>query len=99
MTTASTTDASATPLGSNLGGDQNRSDNPLSGIVWSDPERMSGVPCFAGTRVPVQALFDYLEGGDGLEIFLDDFEGVTREQAIAVIECAREQLFEGLIRS
>jgi uncharacterized protein (DUF433 family) len=99
MTTSSATDMSAAPMRNALAGEQNRSGNPLSGIVWSDPQRMSGVPCFAGTRVPVQALFEYLEGGDGLETFLDDFEGVTREQAIAVLEYCREKLFEGLIRS
>jgi uncharacterized protein (DUF433 family) len=64
----------------------------LAGLVWTDPERMSGVPCFKGTRVPVQNLFDYLEGGESIESFLDDFEGVTREQAMALIEVAAERV-------
>jgi uncharacterized protein (DUF433 family) len=51
-----------------------------------DPEVMSGTPVFAGTRVPVQTLFDYIEAGDDLAEFLDDFPSVTREAAIAVLE-------------
>lgn len=71
----------------------------LEQLVWADPERMSGVPCFYGTRVPVKNLFDYLEGGQSLETFLDDFEGVTREQADAVLRLAMESLLESLKRS
>jgi uncharacterized protein (DUF433 family) len=71
--------------------------HPLFGIVWVNRERMSGAPCFAGTRVPVQGLFDYLEGGDTLETFLDDFPGVTREQAVAVLELSKAQLLGGLV--
>lgn len=59
-------------------------------VVHSDPEIMSGEPVFVGTRVPVKNLFDYLEGGDSLEDFLDAFPSVTREQAIAALEIARE---------
>ena len=62
-------------------------------VVHSDPEIMSGAPVFAGTRVPVQSLFDYLEGGDTLDEFLRQFPSVTREQAIAALELARETLF------
>jgi uncharacterized protein (DUF433 family) len=68
----------------------------LEQLVWVDPERMSGIPCFYGTRVPVKNLFDYLEGGQSLETFLDDFEGVTREQADAVLRLAMESLLESL---
>lgn len=57
--------------------------------VWSDPERLGGRVCFAGTRVPVDALFDNLKSGLSLDEFLDEFEGVTREQAVAVLEFAR----------
>jgi len=64
----------------------------LDSIVWCDPERMSGTPCFTGTRVPVQTLFDYLEAGDTLEAFLDDFPGVTREQVIGAIRLCEERL-------
>lgn len=71
----------------------------LEEVVWADPERMSGAPCFYGTRVPVQDLFDYLEGGQSLETFLEDFEGVSREQADAVLRLAMDSLLERLKRS
>lgn len=58
----------------------------LNEIVLVDPELMSGTPCFTGTRVPVRTLLDYLEGGDSLTAFLDDFPTVKREQAVAFIE-------------
>lgn len=58
--------------------------------IHSDPEILSGTPVFVGSRVPVQALFDYLEGKHSLDEFLDDFPTVTREQAVAVLEQARE---------
>jgi len=58
----------------------------LKGIVHSDPEIMGGTPVFVGTRVPLQSLIDYLEGGESIEDFLDGFPSVKREQAIAVIE-------------
>ena len=60
--------------------------------VWSDPERLGGRLCFSGTRVPVDALFDNLEAGLSLNEFLEEFEGVTREQAIAVLEFARRSM-------
>ena len=55
-------------------------------VVHSDPEIMSGTPVFMGTRVPFQALLDYLEAGHPLAEFLDDFPSVTREQAVAALE-------------
>ena len=58
-------------------------------LITSDPKRLGGTPCFTGTRVPVQNLFDYIEGGEPLEEFLDDFPDVTHEHAIAVIELAK----------
>ena len=61
-------------------------------LVNRDPEIMSGALCFAGTRVPVKNLFDYLEGGSSLEEFLDDFPSISREKAVAVLEAARESL-------
>ena len=64
----------------------------IDGLIWADPERMSGTPCFYGTRVPIKHLFDYLEGGESLESFLVDFEGVAREQAVGVLELARREL-------
>jgi len=71
----------------------------LEEVVWTDPERMSGTPCFYGTRVPVKNLFDYLEGGQSLETFLEDFEGVSQEQADAVLRLAMDSLLERLKRS
>lgn len=70
----------------------------MFGTVWINPERMGGEPCFYGTRVPVQHLFDYLEGGEPLAEFLEGFPGVTREQAVAVLEMARRGLLAGLPR-
>jgi uncharacterized protein (DUF433 family) len=61
-------------------------------LINRDPEIMSGALCFAGTRVPVKNLFDYLEGSSTLEAFLEDFPSVTRVTAISVLEAARERL-------
>jgi uncharacterized protein (DUF433 family) len=61
-------------------------------LIVVDPDIQSGTPVFAGTRVPVQNLFDYLEEGDPLEVFLKQFPSVTREQAVAVLERARQTL-------
>jgi uncharacterized protein (DUF433 family) len=61
-------------------------------VVHSDPEIMSGAPVFVGTRVPVQALFDYIEAGDSLDEFLVDFPSVSKAKALAALEFAREAL-------
>jgi uncharacterized protein (DUF433 family) len=61
-------------------------------IVVRNPKILGGTPVFRGTRVPVQTLFDYLEGGDTLEEFLEGFPTVSREMAIAALEQARELL-------
>ena len=61
-------------------------------VIVRDREIMSGMPVFAGTRVPIKNLFDYLAGGDSLDEFLDNFPSVSREQAVALIHLAREQL-------
>jgi uncharacterized protein (DUF433 family) len=61
-------------------------------IVHSDPEILGGAPVFVGTRVPVQALLDFLEGGDTIEEFLDNYPGVSREQAVAFLEEASRAL-------
>lgn len=58
-------------------------------VVHSDPGILGGMPVFVGTRVPVKTLYDYLEGGDSLNEFLDDFPAVTRDQAIAALELGR----------
>lgn len=65
---------------------------PSAPVIQSSPEILGGTPVFAGTRVPVQNLFDYLEAGDSLDMFLDDFPSVSREQAVAVLEAACEGL-------
>lgn len=64
----------------------------LAGVVHSDPEIMGGTPVFVGTRVPLRNLIDYLEGDYSLDEFLDDFPGVSREQAVAALEAAHEAL-------
>jgi len=61
-------------------------------VVEVDPEKMSGVPVFTGTRVPIGHLFEYLEGGETLDEFLDQFPSVTREQALGALELSRESL-------
>lgn len=64
--------------------------------VWStDPEILSGTPVFAGTRVPVRSLFDYLEGGESLDEFLRQFPSVRRDQAVRALDLARESLLAG----
>jgi uncharacterized protein (DUF433 family) len=61
-------------------------------LITVDPEIHSGTPVFAGTRVPIKALFDHLEAGDSLEVFLDDFPSVSRELSVAVLEQAHAAL-------
>lgn len=70
--------------------------DPRFGIVWINPDRMSGTPCFAGTRVPIQHLWDYLETDETIESFLGDFPGVTREQVLALIELAKSHVLDGI---
>ena len=60
--------------------------------VISDPEILGGTPVFIGTRVPVRILFEHLEAGDSLEVFLEDFPSVSRELAIQVLEDAKTSL-------
>ncbi len=61
-------------------------------VIHSDPEILGGTPVFVGTRVPVQTLLHYLEDGDSIDVFIDHFPSVKREQAIAVLELAKEML-------
>ena len=61
-------------------------------VIHSDPDILGGTPVFMGTRVPIQILMDYLEAGDSLDLFLDHFPSVNREQAIATLELAKEML-------
>ncbi|HEX6292143.1 MAG TPA: DUF433 domain-containing protein [Herpetosiphonaceae bacterium] len=61
-------------------------------LILSSPEILGGTPVFAGTRVPIKNLIDYLEAGDTLDEFLDDFPSVSRDHAIQVLELAKEAL-------
>jgi uncharacterized protein (DUF433 family) len=63
-----------------------------SPLITRSPDRLSGAAVFAGTRVSVQTLIDYLEAGDSLDAFLEDFPSVSREHAVAVLELARQAL-------
>ena len=67
----------------------------LESLVQCDPDILGGTPVFAGTRVPVKNLLDYLAAGDPLERFLDHFPSVSREQAIAALEIAKDLLTAG----
>ncbi|HZS10058.1 MAG TPA: DUF433 domain-containing protein [Blastocatellia bacterium] len=69
----------------------------IDDVIWIDPERVSGAPCFINTRVPIQNLFAYLEAGHPLEDFLEGFPPVTREQAEKVLELARDSLFQSIL--
>lgn len=64
----------------------------MAGVIIKDPEIMGGEPVFRGTRVPFKILTDYLEGGDTLDEFLEQYPGLSRELAIAAIEEARLSL-------
>jgi uncharacterized protein (DUF433 family) len=64
----------------------------MNSVIKIDTEIMSGAPCFAGTRVPIQNLIDYLEGGDSIDEFLEDFPSVRRDQVIAFLEEAKESV-------
>jgi uncharacterized protein (DUF433 family) len=81
-----------------LAGDLIEPGNKLFGVIWINAQRLSGAPCFYGTRVPIKNLFDYLEGGDALGEFLEGFPGVTQEQAVALLELTREGFLAGLPR-
>jgi uncharacterized protein (DUF433 family) len=67
-----------------------------TGIIVKDQDILGGTPVFRGTRVPFQALLDYLEGGQNLDEFLDDFPTVTREAAVAALELAKSVLVSQL---
>jgi uncharacterized protein (DUF433 family) len=63
-----------------------------SSVIHSDPDILGGTPVFVGTRVPVRTLLDYLEAGDSLDDFLEDFPSVSREQAVAALQLAKQML-------
>jgi uncharacterized protein (DUF433 family) len=64
----------------------------IKDVVNVTPNRMSGAPCFTGTRVPISHLFEYLETGETVDEFLRQFPSVTRDQALAVLELSKESL-------
>jgi uncharacterized protein (DUF433 family) len=66
----------------------------LEEAVWVNPRRVSGVPCFRGTRVPIQSLIDLLEGGETIDDFLKLYPQVARQQVLAVLDFANSQLLE-----
>lgn len=66
-------------------------------LITTSPDRLRGTPVFAGSRVPVQTLVDYLEAGDSLNDFLTDFPSVSREHAIAVLELAKSELLANAV--
>jgi uncharacterized protein (DUF433 family) len=66
-------------------------------LITTSPDRLSGAPVFGGTRVPVQTLIEYLEAGEPLESFLDDFPSVSREHAVAVLELAKAALLANAV--
>lgn len=68
---------------------------PTPAVIHRDPDVLGGTPVFLGTRVPVRTLFDYVEAGEPLTEFLDDFPTVSREQAVAVLRMAGEALTAG----
>ena len=67
-----------------------------TGVIARSPHILGGTPVFAGTRVPIKSLWDYLEGGDDLDQFLDDFPTVSRSQALQVLHAAAARLMERL---
>ncbi len=75
-----------------MGLERNRGEIAPDTLIDRDPEILGGTPVFAGTRVPVRVLLEHLKAGDRLEDFLDDFPSVSREHAVAVLECAVAEL-------
>jgi uncharacterized protein (DUF433 family) len=68
--------------------------NRLDEVVWMSPQRMSGTPCFRGTRVPVQSLIDLLEGGETIDQFLQLYPSISRQQVLTVLDLANRQILE-----
>lgn len=70
-----------------------KNEQSKTSVITVSPDVLSGTPVFAGTRVPVQTLIEYLEGGESIDDFLAGFPTVTREQVIAFLEEATERMF------
>ena len=66
----------------------------LDEVVWVNAQRMSGAPCFRGTRVPVQSLIDFLEDGETIDQFLQLYPSITRKQVLTVLDFANDQILE-----
>ena len=66
----------------------------LDEAIWVNPQRMSGTPCFRGTRVPVQSLIDFLEGGETVDEYLQIYPAITREQILPVLDFAGDRIVE-----
>ncbi len=79
-----------------LEGDKIQPSHPLFGLIWINPGRVSGTPCFYGTRVPIKNLLDSLAAGETLDEFLVGFDGVSREQSLAVLDLAAKDLLADL---
>ena len=71
--------------------------DPRAAFISVNPERLGGTPCFVGTRVPIKNLWDYVEASGALEEFLDDFEGVPREEVMAALRLSYQRLLDGLL--
>ena len=71
----------------------------INGVIEINPEKLGGTPVFAGTRVPIRNLFDYMDGGETLEDFLEGFPPVSREQAIDVLELAKDSLLKETVKN
>lgn len=69
-------------------------ESTLAELVWVDPERMNGMACFKGTRVPIETLYDWLAGGYNLEDILENFPTVTKEQMVALLEWSMAKALE-----
>ena len=68
--------------------------NRLDEAIWVSPLRLSGTPCFRGSRVPVQSLIDLLEGGESIDDFLKLYPSITRQQVLTVLDFANSQILE-----
>jgi uncharacterized protein (DUF433 family) len=66
----------------------------LDEVIWVNAQRMSGAPCFRGTRVPVQSLIDFLEGGETIDQFLQLYPSIIRQQVLTVLDFANDQIVE-----
>ena len=64
----------------------------LDEVVWVNPQRMSGAPCFRVTRVPVQSLIDFLEGGETIDQFVQLYQSITRQQVLTVLDFANDHI-------